>query len=86
MSKTATIRARIEPQLKQDVETLFQHLGLTTSEAITLFYTQVALRKGLPFTVELPNTETSNTFAATDRDENLVECKNADDMFQKLGI
>jgi hypothetical protein len=38
MSKTATIRARIEPNLKEDVEKLFKKMGLTTTEAINLFY------------------------------------------------
>ena len=49
MTKTATIRARIEPRLKQEVEKLFEEMGLTTTEAINLFYRQVKLRNGLPF-------------------------------------
>ena len=34
MTKTATVRARIEPDLKTDVESLFKELGLSTTEAI----------------------------------------------------
>jgi len=30
MTKTATVRARIEPRLKNDVEALFKPLGLST--------------------------------------------------------
>jgi mRNA interferase YafQ len=41
----STIRANIEPQLKAIVEEIFQQLGLTTTEAITLFYQQIALNK-----------------------------------------
>ena len=49
--KTATIRARTEPGLKADAERVFRKLGISSSEAINLFYSQVRLRKGLPFPV-----------------------------------
>ena len=58
MAKTETIRARIEPQLKLQAEELFAQLGLSATQAITLFYKQVTLQKGLPFTVKIPNAET----------------------------
>jgi len=58
MSKTEMIRARVEPQLKQAAESVLKELGLTPTEAITLFYKQVTLKHGLPFAVELPNAET----------------------------
>jgi DNA-damage-inducible protein J len=86
MTKTATVRARIEPRLKTDVEKLFNKLGLSTTEAINLFYRQVKLRKGLPFSVVIPNKTTENVFNNTDAERNLVHCENTDDMFDKLGI
>ncbi len=86
MPKSAMVRARVEPKLKQDAESLFERLGLSTTQAITLFYRQVALRKGLPFDVVIPNATTRKTFDDTDCGENLVLCKDADDMFRKLGI
>lgn len=46
MGKTSTIRARIEPGLKGKAELIFHQLGLTTTQAITLFYKQVELKKG----------------------------------------
>ncbi len=58
MTKTATVRARIEPGLKRDAEAVLSELGLSTSEAITLFLRQVTLRQGLPFPVQIPNQET----------------------------
>ncbi|MDD3518499.1 MAG: type II toxin-antitoxin system RelB/DinJ family antitoxin [Chromatiales bacterium] len=58
MAKTETIRARIEPDLKYEAEEVFSVLGLSPTEAITLFYRQVALRHGLPFDVRIPNAET----------------------------
>lgn len=86
MAKTATIRARIEPRLKEDVEKLFQKMGLTTTEALNLFYRQVKLRNGLPFNVVIPNKTTEKVFKDTDAQRNLVRCDNADDMFDNLGI
>ena len=53
MSKTAVITARIEPGLKESVEHVFARLGLTTTQAITLFLRQVELQQGLPFTLKV---------------------------------
>jgi antitoxin component of RelBE/YafQ-DinJ toxin-antitoxin module len=41
MGKTSTIRARIEPDLKGKAEQILEQLGLTTTQAITLFYKQL---------------------------------------------
>jgi len=58
MRKTETIRARVEPRLKRDAEAVLKKIGLTSSEAITLFLTQIKLTNGLPFPVRVPNEET----------------------------
>lgn len=86
MSKSAMVRARIEPELKDHAEDVFKHLGLTVTQAITMFYKQVAMRNGLPFNVAIPKEKTVKTFQATDADQDLVICKDADDMFNKFGI
>lgn len=86
MGKTSTIRARIEPELKNKAEYIFHQLGLTTTQAITLFYKQVHLRKGLPFDVLIPKKTTQKTFNETDAGRNLIVCKDANDMFGKLNI
>ena len=52
--KDAVVRARIEPGLKADAEKVFETLGLNTTEAIRMFLSQVRLRGGLPFPVEIP--------------------------------
>ena len=58
MAKTETVRARVEPELKRDAEAVLRKIGLTSSEAITLFLTQVKLTNGLPFPVGVPNRKT----------------------------
>ncbi len=84
MSRTTTVRARIEPRLKSDVEKLLHRLGMSTTEAITVFYNQIRLRQGLPFPVEVPNATTRKTFEATDRGENLHSYDSLDEMFEAL--
>jgi DNA-damage-inducible protein J len=84
MNRTATVRARIEPDLKADVENLLSSLGVTTTEAINMFYCQIRLRQGLPFPVEVPNATTCKTFEATDRGEELTTFDNLDEMFEEL--
>lgn len=86
MSKTATVRARLEPELKDRVESVFSRLGLNSTQAITIFYRQVDLRDGLPFDIAIPTPTTRRTLEATDAGRDLVLCKDADDLFKKLGI
>jgi DNA-damage-inducible protein J len=86
MSKSAMVQARLEPELKEHAEEIFRQLGLSVTQAISLFYRQVEMQNGLPFNLVIPTGETLNTFKTTDSGQDLVVCKDADDMFRKLGI
>ena len=86
MARTAQINTRTEAELKEEVEGILKSLGLSTSEAINIFFRQVKLRRGLPFPVEIPNEETLKVFRDSEEDKGLVECKDADDMFKRLGV
>lgn len=86
MAKSAIVRARIEPEIKLGAERIFRRLGVSNTQAIAMFYKQVALRQGLPFEVAIPNKKTRRTFQATDAGRDLVLCRNTEDMFKKLGI
>ncbi|MCZ7672844.1 MAG: type II toxin-antitoxin system RelB/DinJ family antitoxin [Chloroflexi bacterium] len=52
MAKTAVITTRIEPELKTEVETVLNELGLTMSQAILLYLKQIALQQGIPFQLQ----------------------------------
>lgn len=54
MAKSANLYARIEPDLKEQAESILSALGIPTSNAITMFYRQIILQRGLPFEVKLP--------------------------------
>ena len=71
MPKTATVTARIHPEVKQAAEAVFGHLGLTASQAITLFYRQVELHGGLPFEVRVPNAVTRESIRQASAGEDL---------------
>ena len=86
MARTAMINARTERELKKEVEVILQSLGMSTTEAINIFFRQVKLRRGLPFPVEIPNDETLKVFQDSEGGKGLVECKDADDMFNRLGV
>ena len=71
MSKTAIIQARIEPTLKIEVEKILREIGLTTTEAMTIFFNRIRLEKGIPFDVKIPNNETLQVFKDTDAGKHL---------------
>ncbi len=56
--KTAIINARVQPDLKSDVETILAKLGITTTQAIIMFFEQVRINRGIPFELKIPNDET----------------------------
>ena len=86
MSKSSSISARIDPKIKQRAEQIFQQLGLTASQAITLFYRQVEMRQGLPFPVEIPNETTLKALEETQEKENLPRFDSSTDLYKDLGI
>lgn len=59
MAKTDFLQIRIDPKLKADSQELFDSMGLTTSDAITLFLMKCLNDKGLPFQINAPGTYTT---------------------------
>ena len=54
MAKSANLYARIEPDVKEQAESILTALGIPASNAINMFYKQIIMHKGLPFAVRLP--------------------------------
>ena len=48
---TAIVRSRIDPHLKEEASKVLEDLGLTLSDGIRMFMTQVVMTQGLPFPV-----------------------------------
>lgn len=60
MAKTDTLHIRVEPSVKQRAEKTLNDLGLSITDAINVFLTQVILNDGIPFEIRKPkfNNET----------------------------
>lgn len=80
--KTAVVHARMEPQTKEKAEGVLSRLGITPTEAIRVFYRQIALRGGLPFSVAIPNDRTAATLRKSRRGQLLEEFDSLDEMFE----
>ena len=80
MAKTAMIRAQIDAELKREAEGLLSALGLSATEAITLFYKQVTFNRGLPFDVRVPNSETIAALEHARNREGLTEHAGLEDL------
>ena len=71
MALDATVRARIDAGLKEDVEKILSEIGLSTSQAIAMFMKGIKRERGIPFELKIPNEETLE--AMREIDEGLTE-------------
>lgn len=82
MSRTAFIRVRVEPELKENAEQVLDEIGITPTQAITMLYKRIARDHEWPLELKIPNDETRLVFEETDKGIGLTECKNVDDLFK----
>ena len=54
MANTAAVYARIDPELKNEVEGILSQLGITPSAVVQMLYSQIKLTKSIPFEIKLP--------------------------------
>ena len=66
MAKTANLYVRIEPDIKEQAESILSALGIPASNAINMFYKQIILQRGLPFEVKMPAARPLNASVLTD--------------------
>ena len=86
MLKTTTIRARITPTVKTQAERILSSLGMTASDAIQLLFHQIQLRRGLPFQVELPNTETAKVLRNSRKGRGVKHYASKKELYRDLGL
>jgi len=60
MRKSAYLTIRIDPNLKAEAAELFDKLGFSTTDAVTMFLHQALINGGLPFTVDDPSLSQPN--------------------------
>ena len=78
--KNAMIRARVSEELKAQAEAIMEAVGINPTQAITMFYKQLVLHRGLPFDVRVPN---HVTLAAMESDD-LTTYSSPEAMFDDL--
>ena len=54
MANTTAVYARIDTTLKENAENILNKLGISTSSAIQMLYSQIVLTRGLPLDLHLP--------------------------------
>lgn len=69
-TKSANLYARIEPEVKEQAESILATLGIPASSAINMFYKQIILNRGLPFDVKIPTTRPVNVAEITEAELN----------------
>ena len=55
MARTSNIYVRVEPEIKEQAENVLEQLGISMSNAISVFLRQIVLQKGIPFEMKLPD-------------------------------
>ncbi|PHM36314.1 type II toxin-antitoxin system RelB/DinJ family antitoxin [Xenorhabdus innexi] len=86
MAANAFVRARIDEKLKNEAAAVLASMGLTVSDLVRITLTKVATEKALPFDMCIPNELTTKTIANSEKGIDVHQAKDADDIFDKLGI
>ena len=79
--KSSNLYVRIEPDVKEQAESILSALGISASNAINMYYKQIILHRGIPFEVTLPSTspldlsEMSNAELAAELEKGYADMK-----------
>ena len=79
-AKSANLYVRIEPDVKEQAESILSALGIPASNAINMFYKQIILNRGLPFEVKIPTERPINAAEMTEAELNVELEKGYADM------
>jgi DNA-damage-inducible protein J len=84
MEKSATLHSRIDKKTKDNAEKILTAIGINHSEAINLFYRQIVLRRGIPFSLEIPNEETLKAIKELESGKKVKSFKTIKKLFADL--
>lgn len=89
-STTTNISIRMDSELKQQADALFNELGMNLSTAFNIFVRQALREKGIPFTISL-ETANNETIIAMQESQDILDGKkhvksysSAKELFQEL--
>jgi len=79
-----TVQVRVDKQTKSQAQKIFRVLDISMSEAVKLFLRQVALHRGIPFDVKIPNALTDKTLRESEAGIDLHRVSGVDELFEEL--
>jgi DNA-damage-inducible protein J len=85
-NKTATVTVRLDPKVKKNAQKVLEKLGITTSQAVTMYFNQISEEQGLPFRPHIPNAETLQAMDDVANHRNIKTFDNLEDLFKDLGL
>lgn len=72
-TKSANVLARVEPEIKEQAESIMSKLGLPASVVINALYKQIIMTKSIPFSLSLPQEPASRDSMTTAEFNSLME-------------
>jgi DNA-damage-inducible protein J len=81
MSQSAVVHARIDRATKAATEKVLDALGMTPTEAIRLFYRQIAIRKSFPLELHVPNKLTVSVLTKSDKNQDIERFDSAAELY-----
>ena len=79
-----TIQVRLDKKTKSQAQKVFKVLDISMSEAIKLFLRQVALQRGIPFEIKIPNALTDKVLRESEEGIDLHRVSSVDQLFEEL--
>ena len=72
-TKSANVLARVEPEIKEQAESIMSKLGLPASVVINALYKQIIMTKSIPFSLSLPQEPATRDSMTTTEFNSLME-------------
>lgn len=72
-TKSANVLARVEPEIKEQAESIMSQLGLPASVVINALYKQIILTKSIPFSLSLPKEPATLDSMSTEEFNSIME-------------
>ena len=72
-TKSANILARVEPEVKEQAESIMSKLGLPASVVINALYKQIIMTRGIPFSMSLPKEPVTLDSMTTEKFNSIME-------------
>ena len=85
MAENAVVRSRVSAEVKEQATAVLENLGLSVSDLMRITLTRVAKEGVIPFDLN-PNKLTRKTLLKSSRGGEVHRAKDAQDLFDQLGI